>query len=543
MFSSESKSMKKNVDDGFFEIRFFENGVYLVVYPPIDKGKKVELDEVLGKLERKKIKNYDINKVEMAVMKANKIPVPIAPPQEEQNIDASAHLTITTDQMKAYITLTPPDGGRQITFEDLKALLEKNSVVHGVKMDYLKKIAEFPIYNEMLCVAEGTPPENGKDGEVEFLFETSDKFKPTILEDGRVDFRELNIIKNVKKGQVLCVLTPPTEGVAGKTVTGHAVNPKPGKPAVLPKGKNVSISADGNSLISEIDGQVTYVDGKVNVFYTYEVSADVDNSTGNISFVGNVIVKGNVLSGFSIEAGGNVEVWGVVEGAVIKAGGDIILKRGMQGLGKGMLISQGDIIARYIENSNINAKNNVKAEAIMHSNVICGNTLELVGRKGLLVGGVCKVGKEISAKVIGSYMATATDVEVGTDPSLKERYKTLKDEMEQIETDLKKTEQAISLLNRLASLGQLSPEKQEMLNKSLRTRAFYQSRLNELKDELPLVEAQIQSISNGKIRVYNFLYPGVKVTIGSASKNFMETLQYCTIYLDGADIKVGAIDK
>jgi len=101
-----------------------------------------------------------------------------------------------------------------------------------------------------------------------------------------------------------------------------------GKPAVLPKGKNVEISEDGQSLIAGIDGQVNYIDGKVSVFANYEVPADVDNSTGNISFVGNVIIRGNVLSGFTVEAGGSVEVMGVVEAAVIKADGDIILRRG-----------------------------------------------------------------------------------------------------------------------------------------------------------------------------------------------------------------------
>jgi len=77
---------------------------------------------------------------------------------------------------------------------------------------------------------------------------------------------------------------------------------------VLPKGKNVEISEDGQSLIAGIDGQVNYIDGKVSVFANYEVPADVDNSTGNISFVGNVIIRGNVLSGFTVEAGGSVEV-------------------------------------------------------------------------------------------------------------------------------------------------------------------------------------------------------------------------------------------
>jgi len=47
----------------------------------------------------------------------------------------------------------------------------------------------------------------------------------------------------------------------------------------------------------------------------------------------------------------------------------------------------------------------------MHSNVKCGNKLELSGKKGLLIGGKCKVGKEIVAKVIGSYLATHTDIE------------------------------------------------------------------------------------------------------------------------------------
>ena len=144
------------------------------------------------------------------------------------------------------------------------------------------------------------------------------------------------------------------------------------------------------------------------------------------------------MSGFVVEAGGSVEVMGVVEGAIIKAGGDIILRRGMQGMGKGILISGGDIISRFIENSTVEARNDIKAEAIMHSNVKCGNKLELSGRKGLLVGGSCKVGKEIVAKVIGSHLATITDIEVGLDPTIRERYKAAKDELISAESDMRK---------------------------------------------------------------------------------------------------------
>jgi len=74
----------------------------------------------------------------------------------------------------------------------------------------------------------------------------------------------------------------------------------------------------------------------------------------------------------------------VVEAAVIKADGDIILRRECRAW-KRNIKSGGDIIAKYIENSIIEAKGDIKAEAIMHSNVKCGNKLELSGKKGLLI--------------------------------------------------------------------------------------------------------------------------------------------------------------
>ena len=213
--------------------------------------------------------------------------------------------------------------------------------------------------------------------------------------------------------------------------------------------RSVYVSKDKLNFFSSINGQVNFADGKITILATHEVQANVDNSTGNINFIGSVYIRGNVLSGFIVEAGGDVEVFGGVEGATIKAGGDIILRRGMTGNNKGVLIAGGDIIANFIENGTIEAANDIKAESIMHSNVKCGNTLELAGRKGLLVGGVARVGREIKAKVIGSHLATRTLIEVGLDPNLRERYKVIRTEAITLEENIKKADQAINLLRRL----------------------------------------------------------------------------------------------
>ncbi len=529
-----------SVNDGFFELQYRNDGVYLIVHPPIGKGKKVEAKEVIERLNRKKVKNYKQDIVELACLKADKVPLCIAEPQEEEKIDAQINVVISQDNMKASIVITPPDGGRDVSIEDIMEALNKNGVCYGINQSNIENIAKYPVYHQHIVVAEGTPPINGQNGSVEFYFNLSKETKPTILEDGRVDYRNLNIIESVEKGRVLCSLVPPQPGTPGKTVLGTDIPALDGKVAILPKGKNVEISEDGQKLIASIDGQVNYIDGKVNVFANYEVPADVDNSTGNIKFVGNVIVRGNVLSGFTIEAGGTVEVHGVVEAATIIAGGDIILRRGMQGMGKGILISGGDIIAKYIENSTIEAKMDIKSEAIMHSTIRCGNKLELGGKNGLLIGGVCRVGKEINAKVIGSYMSTVTEIEVGADPSLKERYKKAREELVKLEEDIKKADQAINILKKLEAASQLTPEKQEMMVKSIRTKIYFSNKVNELKQEILDIEQRLQEEANGKIKVSNVIYPGTKVSIGTSTMYIKENLKYCTLYREGADIRVGS---
>ncbi len=539
MMDKPTDNIQNNMYNGSFELSYKEDGVYLTVHSPRG-GARVTIGEVLNKLTKKQVRNYNRAAVDSAVQKAGSIAEKIADAQEEYKIDASISLSISPDRMKANIIISPPEGGRMLSAGEILEYLKTNGIVFGIKNEVVSELSKNPMYNQQVLIAEGIAPENGINGTLEFHFDRSKDAKPSIMEDGRVNFRELNLIENVTKGKVLITAIPPTKGKPGVNIFGTDIPALDGKPAVLPRGKNVEISPDGHTLTAAIDGLVNYIDGKVSVFALYEVQADVDNSTGNINFIGNVLVRGNILSGFSVEAGGNIEVWGVVEGARIKAGGNIVLRRGMQGLGKGVLICDGDIAARYIEHSNIEAKGDIKAEAIMHSNVKCGNRLELTGKKGLLVGGSTRVGKEISAKVIGSPMSTVTEVEVGVDPTLRERYKEVKEEIKIAEADIKKAEQAIGMLRKLEQAGVLTADKKEILLKSERTREYYRTKLEELREEVQKLDEVLEQESFGRILIQSIVYPGTKVTIGTCMMSVRENLQYCSLYRDGADIRVGA---
>ncbi|HEX9061629.1 MAG TPA: FapA family protein, partial [Clostridia bacterium] len=288
-------TLERNVNDGFYEIKYQPDGIFITVYPPVGKGLRVDAKEIIEKLTKKKIKDFNRETLELAILKAEKIPVKIADAQEEVKVDTTITVSVSPDKMKGYITLSQPEGGRVASYDEIINALKKEGVLFGLDNQVLSTMAQYPIYNETVCVAQGKEPVSGKNGYVEYHFDTTKDRKPTILDDGRVDFRELNLIECVTAGSKLCTIVEPKPGVPGRTVTGHEIPASPGKAAVLPKGKNIEVSSDGLSLLAAIDGQVSLSDGSLSIFASYEVQANVDNSTGNISFVGNVIVKGNVL--------------------------------------------------------------------------------------------------------------------------------------------------------------------------------------------------------------------------------------------------------
>lgn len=150
-------------------------------------------------------------------------------------------------------------------------------------------------------------------------------------------------------------LIPDKEGTAGMDVFGNIVNPPKVKKANLKFGKHIRLSDDRMKIFSEVDGDVKLSQETVFVSSTYHVPADVDASTGDIHYNGNVHVAGNVRAGFVVEASGDIEVEGVVEGAVLKAGGNIALKRGVQGMSKGVLEAGNDIITKFLESCTVKA--------------------------------------------------------------------------------------------------------------------------------------------------------------------------------------------
>ncbi|RKD34762.1 hypothetical protein BET03_01105 [Thermohalobacter berrensis] len=439
--------------------------------------------------------------------------------------------------MKAYMTLIPPEDGEDLSYDNALKIVEQK-IKFGINYNHMKDIINKKQYYKRTLIAEGKLPIDGKDGYIKYFFDTEKKYIPKELEDGSVDFKNLQLINNVKKGDILAEIVPPTEGDAGYTVTGKVLKHKKGKSKKVKLGKNVEYSEDGNKVISLIDGEVILKNGRVHVEKIHKINEDVDNSTGNIQFNGSIKINGNVKTGFKVKAIGDIEIQGVVEGALIESEGNIILKRGIQGHHKGKLNSKGNIIAKYVENAFIECNGLVQADAIMHSDISSNDTVEALGRKGLIVGGTCRAAKEVRAKTIGSSMSTLTTIEVGIDPNLKTKYENLKEENKKIKNNIDKVNKSILLLKRLNDNNRLTKDKKELLIKFIKTKKVLDEQYKKVKKELEEIEYRIECLSKGKIKVSNVVYPGVKIVIGNSTMHVKEEVKACTIYREDGEIKI-----
>lgn len=464
--------------------------------------------------------------------------------KEIKSIDGEVKVTISPDRLEAMMLITAPEGeGRAVTVETALEGLKVAGVIYGVDRQIIEEsIMRQQFFKSFVC-ARGEKPVDGEAGRVIHHFNIEEQKKPSINEDGTVDFKNLDLIENVRQNDLLAEQVLPTEGIPGKDVMGNVIPSKPGKPARFQPGKFVELSSDSLQMHASVDGQVFVRDGKITVSPVYQVPANVDNTTGNIRFNGKVLVKGNVKSGFVIEADGDIEVEGVVEGAILKSNSNIVLKRGIQGNNQAELYCKGDLIARYIENTKINSGGNVEADCILHSVVYARRKILIKGKKGLIVGGVVKAGEEIAAQVIGSSMGTQTQIEVGIDPNLKEKFDQAKAKLKETVKNLENLKQTIEILNKMNKNVPLPPSKKEMLVRSVKTYEVMKDQQLDIQREIIDMDQQMEDATKGKIHVSQTIYPGVRISIYNAVKHVYDDLAMCTLYYREGDIAIGMFEK
>ncbi|MBY9081911.1 DUF342 domain-containing protein [Paenibacillus sp. HN-1] len=453
------------------------------------------------------------------------------------------NISFSEDKDTAYLEFFKREEGFSCTVDEMGAFLEKNNVRYGIQWEIIDRFVNHPeeYMSGKVTIALGRPPHHGNDGRVDLHFNMEDDgLRPLEKADGRVDYKDLIRLNNVRKGQLIASLILPEAGEPGVSVTGDPISAKPGKAARFKVGKNVVVDQEETSMYSALDGLVSLTDnGKVNVFPLYEVKGDVDYTTGNIDFVGTVVIRGNVLSGFTVKSAGDIRVVGGVEGAELSAGGSIEITGGIIGYNKGMVSAGMDVKVSFVQDGNVNAGQDIiVSQSIMHSNVRAGRNVLCNGPKGFIVGGTVQAGEKVVARTIGNTMSTATAIEVGVLPELRNEMNELRTQLRVLIENDDKTTKALHLLDQLAASGTLGPDKVAMRIKLNATKQSQQKEQARIRERILEIEQVLENTDRAKVEVVRTIYGGSKIVIGRYTKFVKDTAERVTFRFAGGDISM-----
>lgn len=416
--------------NGYFQVEIENGKTYMKLVPPTEGGTMVERDEIHHYLTMHKIDcNHELIYEKLTMPKEQTI---LILDKGIPEIPEVLHITTTEDKMKVYIRLLPPSKkGTKLDFKRIMQMLEAQGLTETVNEGVIRRLLVQRVYGTNIEIASGKPVVDGEDAIIKYHFDAHIKSRPALKQDGSVDFHELNSINHCMAGDVLATMQPEVPGQAGYNVYGDVVKPKEAKKRTFKYGKDIVLSPDGLSLISNVQGHILLVDGKIMVSQVYSVQ-DVGPQTGNVEYDGSVEVDGNVHDGYYIHAKGNVTVKGVVQAATIRAGGSITIARGMNGKEKGELYAGGNIISKYFEHAHVEAGGYIETETVIQSDLSAGTSINVVGRKGHLMGGRASAKDKIEVKLLGSPMGVATVIELGYHPDHLNRCYELETRIEEI---------------------------------------------------------------------------------------------------------------
>jgi len=503
------------------------DGIYLIINNP-EAGPRAARQDVIDAIEGCGIKDVDYFIISN-IFKRDELHIEecISRNTDVVHVLETMTVTVSKDKMSATAKFNPPvNKGRKLTATDIATIIEKEGIRFGVPAGLPEKLSESHDYTSVYTVATGQDLVEGADGYIKYHFNEKKKdIKPKTMEDGKVDYKNLDLIEKAVNGQVLLTFIQPVPGNNGINVHGQVAAARKVKTAsVISAGKNVMESEDGSELIATEDGQIIFDGKKISVSPILEINGNIDNSTGNIDFNGSLVIKGNVLAGFSISAVGNIDILGVVEGAKIKSDHSIILSSGIQGSGVAEIVAGEDIFVKYVENSTLYSGGNIITDSIMHSKVSCGGALTLKGRNGLLVGGHTRVGGRLEAQTIGSRVATLTELEVGMDPKKLQEYRVLQEEYEAVKKGYELNDRLFVTLNTAMKRGTLPVDKKVQLLKTINMR-------NSLREKAEAIQDRIKDImpyldGEGNVIIINkVMYSGVKLLLGNAAMLVQHRIQ------------------
>lgn len=423
--------------------------------------------------------------------------------------------------------------------------LDEDTIIRSIKKFGIKKIINHDKIKaaltdarngkgSLILIAKGKKTVDGRAYQVKLFVDLS-KNIGQVKKDGSIDFKEVNSVKNIKKGIIIGEYIPEIKPEDGYDVFGHIKNAKYDGISNYKLGKNLKIDKN-NNIIATIDGVISLTsDNVISIADKLIINGDVNLETGNIKTNINIIITGKIQEGFKVEAGKSIIVKDSIVKANVRARGDIEVKNGIIGeSNKYKIITGGEIRTGYLEYANIWAAKDVKfSKSIIHSFIQSGGKIISTG-KGVIIGGKIVASHGIEVVELGSKLSVPTEIVVGIDLQKELKLRSLKNQYKMNTIEIRKIKLAIGenyFKNPEKYLATISEDKFIEIEEYLENLFLLLEKQKQLENDIKRLNKSL-TYPEAKIVVKNACYEGVTIFMGHTKFQVYETLKNVTFYWD-----------
>ncbi|HSV95680.1 MAG TPA: FapA family protein [Spirochaetota bacterium] len=459
-------------------------------------------------------------------------------------------IQISKDKVRAYFVIFPTKFMKVPAYVDIEKALQQRKILaildkESIEEQLSKIDLAQPVVNRVL-VARGKEPVTGYDEYFIPLIKLEKKVGK-VLEDGRMDFKEVDSIIEIRRGQEVLKKIPGVKSEDGMDIYGEKVDAAfEAKDGFSRGGHVVESMGDGSVFVSDIDGCLSLEGKKISVSPFAIIKGNVDYDSGNIDFNGSVHVLGSVLPGFSVKARGDIIVDKNVDDAYLEADGDVTVKHGISGKGTMKIIAGGRVRSKYILNSTVEAVKDIEVEdSIINSKVFSNDRISVTARNGKIIGGEIIARHEIVVNVAGVSRENITKLTVGESLFVERELIEIRREADSVKTVVQEIMRKIK-----ASFGEglfedpkkflaiLPPVKKKNCLLMLQELTAHNRELGEINKKRIEVEAKLKLERDPVVIVTEEVFPGTVISIKKRKRRIEEKLVNVKFYEDPSDKEI-----
>lgn len=428
-------------------------------------------------------------------------------------------IRISMDRMEARLLIPAESAADEDLLERCRAALETADVeITSEALERLESLVqtvsagdEAPA-REGFVVARGVAPQNGEDGKIEWLVEATEEAASAREGDlASISYYDRSPFIFVDKGQHIANRAEPTDGVEGRDVTGAAIPAAPGKPCPVSFDDSI-ISDNTGRCFAQLGGVLEFERGAAAVRPALNVRENVDFNTGNINFEGDVLVRGGVRDCFRIRARGDVDIKGLIEAAVIECEGDLYVRTGMAGRGKGSLRVGGNAMVRYLDDVSAEISGDLHADReLINCRLEIGGGI--LSDRSSIIGGQVNVTGALEVASIGSDFGVETEITLGSSPLVENKLGDLKKAMVRLQSEQADLEGRLAQLESLLH-DPMTEEQEAQVSTMTAQRDKRAAQISDLQAATDTLQGMVDACGDIHFTIFRTLHSGVVMRFG-----------------------------